>query len=116
MTFTQIQQILTSQGFQTNAWLDLGSKFKYILLNSDRTMFCHGSAIRFYFPQGKDFFLVKYMDGKLRPVDANMDGYEPFTFNGVNYKIKVDGGGKLYNGKKFHDIISLKAITGLFKV
>jgi hypothetical protein len=118
MTKDQIDTIALL-GVPRNTWVNIGDKFKYILLNSDRTLFCHGASVRFFFPSNKNFFLVRNLDGKLIPSNLVSDpiGYELFSYQGDNYYIKSFSGGKDYlTFGNYHEIISLDDVTGIFKV
>jgi hypothetical protein len=117
MTKDQIDVILSD--IEKDEWVDVGNKFKYILLISDRTLFCHGSAVRFYFPSTKNFFLIKNLDGKLISEELleNPLGYEPFFYKGNGYYIKAFDGGKEYSSAgNYHEIIAYDSITGFFKI
>jgi hypothetical protein len=117
MTLNQVKEIIGTSDM--DKWIDLGEKFKYILLVSDRTMFCHGSSVRFYFSSTENYLLIRNLNGKLIPVEQVSDpiGYESFSYKGNDYYIKAFGGGKDYSSAgNYHDIISYDSITGFFKI
>jgi len=122
MTLAQITEIfnnISNEDVVMDEWINLGDDFKYILLISDRTIFCHGSAVRFYFSSTENYFLIKNLNGKLIPVEDVSDpvGYELFSYRGKEYYVKAFGGGKKYDSAgNYHEIIAYDNITGFFKI
>jgi hypothetical protein len=118
MTQLQIDEVLDSVGVLTNEWVTLQGIFNYIILDSDRTLFCDTISAQFYFPAGEEFFLIRNSSGKPKP-----DGYVlksnqyEYNYKGIPYVVSVYGGGKVYSEEVgiYHDIISIGSIAAFMK-
>jgi len=109
MTQLQIDEVLDSVGVLKDKWVTLQGIFNYIILDSDRTLFCDAKSAQFFFPTDKEFFLIRNSSGRI-----NSEG---------NLEIRISSGGKIYEEEDFngdpvgiyHDIISIGSIAAFMK-
>jgi hypothetical protein len=119
MTRSQISNIFTTKSIPFNQWVPLDDVFKYLMINSDRTLFCNAPAAQFYFPSttGDDYLLMRYTAGnpKLAPEGYTLKAGEVALAhpNGSTYIVKLNDGGKEDpTAGVYHEIVAFEHISG----